>query len=64
MTVTHREPMPAADACRPFKADHPAPSDFPTEWTIAPPGASQDDSGSGPELSPEFEVPRMAEHST
>lgn len=63
MSVSHTEPQPAAGARRPLDACDSAACDFPTEWTIAPPGASHDDgSGSGIDVRPEPEVPQMTGH--
>lgn len=65
MRVSHIEPQPAAGACGPRDAGHPAACDFPTEWTIAPPGASDDErSGSGLDVGPEPEVPQTTGHTT
>lgn len=65
MSVSHTEPQPAAGACRPGDAGDPAACDFPTEWTIAPPGASDDDGpGSGVDVGPEPEVPQTTGRTT
>lgn len=59
------EPQPTARACRPLGADNSGSCEFPTEWTIAPPGASQDDGWpSGPEVQPASAVPKTTGHTT
>lgn len=65
MSVSHTMPQPAAGACRPLDPGEPGACDFPTEWTIAPPGASDDDGpGSGLDVGPEPEVLQSTRHTT
>ena len=59
------EPRPTARARRAVGAGSSGPCDFPTEWTIAPPGASEgDDWDSGPEAQPAPAVPETTGHIT